>query len=86
MAAAVDEEARKTPGKRQLALEAFARALRQLPTIVADNAGYDSADLVARVRAAWSGMSASDMAKRGLADDDGFDRLFGRGGYSRVPV
>ena len=52
MAAAVDEEARKTPGKRQLALEAFARALRQLPTIVADNAGYDSADLVARVRAA----------------------------------
>ena len=41
---------------------------------------------VARVRAAWSGMSASDMAKRGLADDDGFDRLFGRGRYSRVPV
>ena len=52
MANAVDEEARKTPGKRQLAMEAFARALRQLPTIIADNAGYDSAELVAMVRAA----------------------------------
>jgi T-complex protein 1 subunit beta len=26
--------------------------LRQLPTILADNAGYDSADLVAKLRAA----------------------------------
>ena len=52
MANAVDEEARKTPGKRQLAMEAYARALRQLPTIIADNAGYDSAELVAKVRAA----------------------------------
>ncbi|KAI9448406.1 chaperonin Cpn60/TCP-1 family [Lactarius indigo] len=30
----------------------FARALRQIPTILADNAGYDSSDLVARLRAA----------------------------------
>ena len=52
MANAVDGEARQTPGKRQLAMEAFARALRQLPTIIADNAGYDSADLVAKIRAA----------------------------------
>jgi T-complex protein 1 subunit beta len=52
MANAVDEEARKTPGKRQLAMEAFARALRMLPTIIADNAGYDSAELVSQVRAA----------------------------------
>jgi T-complex protein 1 subunit beta len=52
MANAVDEEARKTPGKRQIAMEAFARALRQLPTTIADNAGYDSADLVSQVRAA----------------------------------
>lgn len=52
MANAVDEEARKTPGKRQLAMEAFARALRQLPTIIADNAGYDSAELISKVRAA----------------------------------
>lgn len=51
MAHAVDEEAKKTPGKKQLAMEAFARALRQLPTIIADNAGYDSAELIAKVRA-----------------------------------
>lgn len=52
MANAVDMEARATPGKKQLAMEAFARALRQLPTIIADNAGYDSAELIAQVRAA----------------------------------
>jgi len=52
MAKAVDELATTTPGKRALAMEAFARALRQIPTIIADNAGYDSADLVARLRAA----------------------------------
>ena len=52
MANAVDTEARTTPGKKQLAMEAFARALRQLPTIIADNAGYDSAELVSKIRAA----------------------------------
>lgn len=50
MAKAVEELAAKTPGKRALAVEAFARALRQIPTIIADNAGYDSADLVSEVR------------------------------------
>lgn len=52
MANAVDEEARKTPGKKQLAMEAFARALRQLPTAVADNAGLDSAEVLSKLRAA----------------------------------
>lgn len=52
MANAVDAEARTTPGKKQLAMEAFARALRQLPTIIADNAGFDSAELVSKIRAA----------------------------------
>lgn len=33
-------------------MEAFARALRQLPTIICDNAGLDSADIVATLRAA----------------------------------
>ena len=55
MANAVDGEARLTPGKRQLAMEAFSRALRQLPTIIADNAGYDSAELVTKIRAAHAG-------------------------------
>ncbi|KAJ3330143.1 T-complex protein 1 subunit beta [Blyttiomyces sp. JEL0837] len=52
MAKAVDEAAAVTAGKKALAVEAFARALRQLPTILADNAGYDSSDLVAQLRAA----------------------------------
>ena len=33
-------------------MEAFSRALRQLPTIIADNAGYDSSELVTQLRAA----------------------------------
>lgn len=49
MAKAVEELAVKTAGKKALAVEAYARALRQIPTIIADNAGYDSADLVAQV-------------------------------------
>eukprot|EP00479_Gromia_sphaerica_P006328 TRINITY_DN17587_c0_g1_i1.p2 TRINITY_DN17587_c0_g1~~TRINITY_DN17587_c0_g1_i1.p2 ORF type:complete len:77 (+),score=23.29 TRINITY_DN17587_c0_g1_i1:163-393(+) len=52
MAAAVDELGRKTPGKEQLAVEGFARALRQLPAIIADNAGYDSSELVAQLKSA----------------------------------
>ncbi|KAJ3410300.1 T-complex protein 1 subunit beta [Chytridiales sp. JEL 0842] len=52
MAKAVDEAAATTPGKKALAVEAFARALRQLPTILADNAGYDSSELVSQLRAA----------------------------------
>jgi len=52
MSKAVEELAVKTPGKKALAVEAFARALRQIPTIIADNAGYDSADLISQLRAA----------------------------------
>jgi len=52
MSCAVEEEARKVKGKKALAVEAFGRALRQIPIILADNAGYDSADLVAKLRAA----------------------------------
>jgi T-complex protein 1 subunit beta len=52
MSCAVEEEARKVRGKKAIATEAFARALRQIPTILADNAGYDSSDLVTRLRAA----------------------------------
>ncbi|KAF8876173.1 chaperonin Cpn60/TCP-1 family [Infundibulicybe gibba] len=52
MSCAVEEEARKVKGKKAIAAEAFGRALRQIPTILADNAGYDSSDLVSRLRAA----------------------------------
>ena len=51
MARAVDALALTVPGKESLAIEAFSRALRAIPTIIADNAGYDSSDLVAQLRA-----------------------------------
>lgn len=54
MAHAVTQLANRTPGKEAVAMESFAKALRMLPTIIADNAGYDSADLVAQLRAAHS--------------------------------
>lgn len=51
MSKEVDELARKTPGKKSHAIEAFSRALQAIPTIIADNAGLDSADLIAQLRA-----------------------------------
>ena len=55
MALAVQELANTVEGKQALAIEAFAQALRQLPTIIADNAGYDSAEIVQNLRAAVAG-------------------------------
>ena len=52
MACAIDKQVPLVAGKEALAMEAFARALRQLPTIIADNGGYDSSDLVTKLRAA----------------------------------
>jgi T-complex protein 1 subunit beta len=71
MARAVDALAAKTSGKMALAVESFAKALRQLPMILADNAGFDSANLVAELRAAhFEGKSKSglDMYKGEVAD------------------
>ena len=51
MANAVSLLADKTPGKESFAIESFAKALRQLPTIIADNGGYDSAQLISELRA-----------------------------------
>lgn len=50
MSLAVDDLARTLQGKQAIAVEAFARALRQLPTIICDNAGFDSAELVTNLR------------------------------------
>ena len=52
MAEAVDKLVPKTEGKKALAIEAFAKALRGLPTTLADNGGYDSAELVQELRVA----------------------------------
>ncbi|GJP34573.1 hypothetical protein CLOM_g19005 [Closterium sp. NIES-68] len=62
MATRVDDLARRTPGKRALAVESFASALRAIPSIISDNAGLDSAELVAQLRAAH----ADDASRAGI--------------------
>ncbi|KAL2757237.1 hypothetical protein ACRALDRAFT_1060646 [Sodiomyces alcalophilus JCM 7366] len=52
MAKAVEGLATRVEGKKQMAVVSFAEALRQLPTILADNAGLDSGELVSRLRKA----------------------------------
>jgi len=71
MAKAVEELAKKTPGKKSLALEAFARALRTIPTTIADNAGYDSSELVSQLTAAhYEGKSTYGLdMKNGIVGD-----------------
>lgn len=62
MSMAVDRAAQNADGKKALAIESFAIALRQLPTILADNAGFDSSELVAKLRSAiYNGMSTSGL-------------------------
>merc|ERR1712226_849306 len=51
MANAVAEEAAVTAGKEARAMESFANALRNMPAIIAENGGYDSAQLVSELRA-----------------------------------
>jgi len=58
------EKARKIKGKKAIATEAFSRALRQIPAILADNAGYDSSDLVTKLRAAhYEGQADAGLGK-----------------------
>ncbi|CAL1698074.1 unnamed protein product [Somion occarium] len=74
MSCAVEQEARRVRGKKAIAAEAFARALRQIPTILADNAGYDSSDLVSKLRAAhYEGRSDAglDMNKGAIGSMKG---------------
>uniref|UniRef100_A0A914ZW17 T-complex protein 1 subunit beta n=1 Tax=Parascaris univalens TaxID=6257 RepID=A0A914ZW17_PARUN len=50
MSSAVTIASQKVAGKEAIAVEAFGRALAQLPTIICDNAGLDSAELVSQLR------------------------------------
>jgi len=71
MAEATDSLAKTIPGKTALAVESFGRALRNLPTIIADNGGYDSAELITQLRASIAGGNTSagiDMAKGEVGD------------------
>jgi len=51
MANAVMDAAASTPGKEAIAMEAFAHALAEIPTTIAENGGFDSAQLVSELRA-----------------------------------
>jgi len=82
MAKAVEELAAKTPGKRSLAMECFAKALRTIPAIICDNAGLDSSEIVSQLRAAHADTApgtcacgvdiitgtVGDMSQRGITE------------------
>lgn len=71
MSAAVEEAARHTPGKAALAMDGFANALRQIPMILASNAGLDAPDIVASIRAAHAkgqNTYGLDINGRGVGD------------------
>jgi T-complex protein 1 subunit beta len=61
MAKAVDELSSKTPGKKSLAMASFAKALRALPATICDNAGLDSSEIVANLKAAHGADASSRM-------------------------
>lgn len=79
MSLAVDELAKTMSGKQAIACEAFARALRQLPSIICENGGYDAAELVTQLRSEIVNGNASaginmfdgkvdDMVKLGVTE------------------
>jgi len=71
MSKAVDEAAKTVLGKKAMAVESFGKALRQMPTILADNGGFDSSELVGVLRAkhyeGWS-TAGLDMIQGEVAD------------------
>ena len=71
MSLAVEELAKGIKGKQALAIHAYAQALKQLPTIISDNAGYDSAELVQNLRSdIHNGKVTSGLNMfKGIVDD-----------------
>lgn len=71
MSQAVEARLPHVTGKQMLAVEAFARALRQLPTILADNGGFDSSELITQLRSMHANgfkTAGLDMYKGCVAD------------------
>jgi T-complex protein 1 subunit beta len=54
MASAVFDLASKTEGKVSMAIEAFGKALLSIPSVLSENGGFDSAELVGQLRALHS--------------------------------
>lgn len=71
MSLAVDELSKTVKGKQALAIQSYAFALKQLPTIISDNAGYDSAELVQNLRSDVhnGNISAGLNMFKGVVDD-----------------
>ncbi|KAL3894785.1 MAG: hypothetical protein SGARI_007641 [Bacillariaceae sp.] len=71
MAEAIDKAAKETPGKQALAMSSFSKALLQLPMIVADNGGYDAAELVTQLPSCGLNMTngtIGDMNELGVME------------------
>merc|ERR1719498_1524624 len=79
MAQAIQEKMSSVEGKESIAMEGLAKALQTIPCIMADNAGYDSADLLGGLRAAhargqssyglnFNTATVSDMAELGIME------------------
>merc|ERR1711972_976624 len=71
MAHAVLERNKAVDGKESAAVEQFAKALQQMPMILADNAGYDSQELLGKLKAAHAqgqNTMGLDFTQGGVAD------------------
>ncbi len=66
------EHARTIKGKQQLIIDAYARALEVIPRQLCDNAGFDSTDILNKLRMrhargeTWAGV---DIQTEGIADN-----------------
>merc|ERR1712113_330567 len=67
MASAVLQKMASVEGKESAAMESFAKALQQIPAILADNGGYDSVELLGQLKA----MHASGKHNYGLEFNKG---------------
>merc|ERR1712187_722915 len=71
MSNAILQKMASMEGKENLAMEHFAKALQKIPAILADNGGFDSAELLGQLRAAHSRgehTKGLDFIKGGIAD------------------
>eukprot|EP01052_Picozoa_sp_SAG31_P052164 SAG31_NODE_12746_length_919_cov_3.550000_2_plen_81_part_00 len=73
MSTEVEKLAVTTPGKKSMAIKAFAQALRNMPATIADNAGYDRSELVTQLmveHAKGNTRAGLDMNKACVGDMD----------------
>lgn len=71
MSNAVMETAQRVGGKQSIAVEAFAKALQQIPMIIAENAGYDAQEILGELKKAHAegNTTAGINADKACVDD-----------------